>query len=107
MTVAGRLRAQVRDGIIGPLPPEYCFVSVTGRHGQGRPPFVGVLKGLGIRTGAHGTTVAHDSHNLVIAGASPSDMLLVAQHAGRAGRRVLPGERRRRCWRRSRCRWPA
>ena len=79
MTVAGRLRAQVRDGIIAQLPPEYCFVSVTGRHGQGRPPFVGVLKGLGIRSGAHGTTVAHDSHNLVIAGTSPSDMLLVAR----------------------------
>src|SRR5262249_23851051 len=79
MTVAGRLRAQVRDGIIAQLPPEYCFVSVTGGPGQGRPPFVGVLKGLGIRSGAHGTTVAHDSHNLVVAGTSPSDMLLVAR----------------------------
>lgn len=79
MTVAGRLRAQVHDGIVGPLPPEYCYVSVTGRHGQGRPPFVGVLKGLGLRSGAHGTTVAHDSHNLVIAGTRPADMLLVAR----------------------------
>jgi adenine deaminase len=77
--VAGRLTAPVRGGLIGPLPEGYCYISVTGRHGQGRPPFVGVLKGLGIRSGAHGTTVAHDSHNMVIAGVTPADMLLVAK----------------------------
>jgi adenine deaminase len=85
MTVAGRLRAPVRGGLVGPLPADYCYVSVTGRHGQGRPPFVGVLKGLGIRSGAHGTTVAHDSHNMVIAGTSPSDMLLVARALAEQG----------------------
>jgi len=36
--------------LIGPLPEGYCYISVTGRHGQGRKPFVGVLKGLGIET---------------------------------------------------------
>jgi adenine deaminase len=85
MTVAGRLRAPVRGGLVGPLPADYCYVSVTGRHGQGRPPFVGVLRGLGIRSGAHGTTVAHDSHNMVIAGTSPSDMLLVARALAEQG----------------------
>ncbi|MCC7369337.1 MAG: adenine deaminase [Chloroflexi bacterium] len=85
MTVAGRLRASVRDGVVGPLPPDYCYISVTGRHGQGRPPFVGVLKGLGLRSGAHGTTVAHDSHNLVIAGTSAADMLLVARTLAQQG----------------------
>ena len=85
MTVAGKLRVPVRDGIVGPLPDGYCHVSVTGRHGQGRPPFVGVLGGLGIRSGAHGTTVAHDSHNMVIAGVSPSDMLLVARTLAQQG----------------------
>jgi adenine deaminase len=79
MTVAGRLKAQVRGGLVETLPEGYCYVSVTGRHGQGRKPFVAALKGLGIHTGAHGTTVAHDSHNMVIAGVSPADMLLVAK----------------------------
>jgi adenine deaminase len=85
LTVAGRLLVTVRAGIVGPLPPDYCFISVTGRHGQGRPPFVGVLRGLGLRSGAHGTTVAHDSHNLVIAGTSASDMLLVARTLAEQG----------------------
>jgi adenine deaminase len=67
------------------LPPEYVFISVTGRHGQGQKPFVGVLKGLGLRTGAHGTTVAHDSHNLVIAGRNTADMLLVARTLAECG----------------------
>jgi adenine deaminase len=78
-TVQGRLRVPVREGRVTALPPEYVFISVTGRHGQRQKPFVGVLKGLGLNTGAHGTTVAHDSHNLVIAGTNPRDMLLVAR----------------------------
>lgn len=79
MTIAGKLTARVRGGLIGSLPEGYCYISVTGRHGQGRKPFVAALKGLGIHAGAHGTTVAHDSHNMVIAGISPADMLLVAK----------------------------
>jgi adenine deaminase len=78
-TVQGRLRVPVKGGRVADLPPEYVFISVTGRHGQGQKPFVGVLKGLGLRRGAHGTTVAHDSHNLVIAGKNAADMLLVAR----------------------------
>lgn len=85
MTVQGRLRVPVHKGIVGPLPDGYCYISVTGRHGQGRPPFVGVLRGLGIRSGAHGTTVAHDSHNMVIAGTSATDMLLVARTLAEQG----------------------
>jgi adenine deaminase len=85
MTVQGRLRVPVRGGLVGLLPAGYCYISVTGRHGQGRPPFVGVLKGLGLRSGAHGTTVAHDSHNLVIAGTNPADMLLVARTLAEQG----------------------
>jgi adenine deaminase len=73
------LRVAVQDSRVTALPAEYVYISVTGRHGQGQKPFVGVLKGLGLATGAHGTTVAHDSHNLVIAGTNPRDMLLVAR----------------------------
>src|SRR6202040_2795926 len=84
-TVQGRLRVPVRGGRVAALPPEYVFISVTGRHGQGQKPFVGVLKGLGLRSGAHGTTVAHDSHNLVIAGTNPADMLVVARTLAACG----------------------
>ncbi len=78
-TARGRVEAEVRNGRVEELPPDHIMLSVTGRHGQGRKPFVGVLKGAGLRRGAYGTTVAHDSHNLLIAGTSPSDMLLAAR----------------------------
>jgi adenine deaminase len=78
-TARDTVRAEARDGWVSTLPPDHAFVSVTGRHGQGRKPFVGVLKGAGLRDGAYGTTVAHDSHNLVVAGTNPSDMLLAAR----------------------------
>ncbi len=84
-TVQGRLRVPVKGGRVAELPPDYVFISVTGRHGQGQKPFVGVLKGLGLRSGAHGTTVAHDSHNLVIAGRNAADMLLVARTLAKCG----------------------
>ncbi|MDQ3699790.1 MAG: hypothetical protein M3442_02600 [Chloroflexota bacterium] len=37
------------------------------------------LRGFGLREGAHAGTVAHDSHNLVIAENDPADVLLAAQ----------------------------
>lgn len=78
-TVRGTLEVEVEDGRARFLPPGYAFVSVTGRHGQGGKPFVGVLKGAGISGGAYATTVAHDSHNLVVAGTNAPDMLLAAR----------------------------
>ena len=37
------------------------------------------MKGLGIKEGAIGTTIAHDSHNLILAGTNDRDMLFAAQ----------------------------
>ncbi|WP_188456252.1 adenine deaminase [Virgibacillus oceani] len=84
-TQKGVLEVQVTDGTIRDLPADYVFVSVTGRHGQQREPFIGVLKNSGIRSGAYATTVAHDSHNLVVAGKNANDMLLAAQQLQKSG----------------------
>ena len=85
-TVArGVAEVEVRGGVVRRLPEDHVFVAVTGRHGQDRKPFVGVMKGLGLRSGAHGSTVAHDSHNLIVAGTNPADMLLVAHTLAACG----------------------
>ncbi|WP_080874941.1 adenine deaminase [Oceanobacillus timonensis] len=73
------------NGVISSLPDDYLYVSVTGRHGQGRKPFVGILKNAGLKEGAYATTVAHDSHNLVIAGKNTKDMLLAAKQLEASG----------------------
>jgi adenine deaminase len=40
---------------------------------------LGIIKGLGLKYGAIATTIAHDSHNLIIAGTNDNDMILAAK----------------------------
>lgn len=54
-------------------------VSVIERHNASGNIGLGILKGLGIKEGAIGTTIAHDSHNLIIAGTNDTDMLFAAK----------------------------
>ncbi|WP_062108372.1 adenine deaminase [Bacillus niameyensis] len=84
-TVQSSLEVEVIDGKIQSLPSDYLFVAVIGRHGQNKKPFVGVLKNAGLNRGAYATTVAHDSHNLVVAGTNACDMLVAAQYLEKIG----------------------
>lgn len=43
----------------------------------------GIVSGLGLKQGAIASTVAHDSHNLVVAGTNDKDMLLAIEEAER------------------------
>jgi len=54
-------------------------VSVIERHNASGNIGLGILKGLGIKEGAIGTTIAHDSHNLILAGTNDNDMLFAAK----------------------------
>ncbi|MDU2065909.1 MAG: adenine deaminase [Sporomusaceae bacterium] len=51
-------------------------------HGSGNVG-VGLLQGFGLRQGAIASTVAHDSHNLIIAGTSDDDMMLALEEIQR------------------------
>lgn len=53
-------------------------IVVLERHqGSGRKGF-GFVRGFGLRKGALASTVAHDSHNLIVAGVNDSDMVVAA-----------------------------
>lgn len=68
--------AQVRDGLTdGTLRK---LVVVERHHASGHLG-VGLLRGYGLTRGAVGTTVAHDSHNLILVGDNDSDLLLAAR----------------------------
>lgn len=54
-------------------------VSVVERHKASGNIGLGILKGLGIKAGAIGTTIAHDSHNLILAGTNDRDMVFAAK----------------------------
>lgn len=58
-------------------------VAVIQRHdGSGRMA-VGALAGFGLKRGAVATTIAHDAHNLIVAGCSDADMLCAVQELQR------------------------
>ena len=64
-----------------------CFIPSEGmvklavieRHHATGSMAVGILEGLGIKHGAVASTVAHDSHNLVVAGDNDEDMLMAIE----------------------------
>jgi adenine deaminase len=68
-----------------PLPDDLVLLSVVPRHGQPHPPSVALLRGLGLRRGAIATTVAHDSHNLIVAGKTPEEMLRAVRWVAEVG----------------------
>jgi adenine deaminase len=68
----------VRDGVVD-VPPGHLVQVTVHRHGRVEPtPHAALLAGWGDWTGAIATTVAHDTHNLVVFGRDPDDMALAA-----------------------------
>jgi len=73
---------EVRNGIIYPSPDQDILaICVIERHGKKVRRYAigkGFVKGFGLKEGAFGTSVAHDSHNVVIVGTNFEDMALCA-----------------------------
>lgn len=84
-TVQGEVTVDIDNGIIVNLPESYAFVTVINRHGKRTKPFVGIVKNTGLKEGAYATTLAHDSHNLVIVGKNTKDMLAAARQLESCG----------------------
>lgn len=82
-----QMTATVKDGQLDltSLGPDICTIAIVPRHGQSHPPVVALLKGLGLRQATLASTIAHDSHNILITGHRPEDMLLAAQELEQCG----------------------
>lgn len=71
--------ALVRDGEIMADPSrDLLKLAVIERHHASGHVGLGLVKGFGLRKGALASSVAHDAHNLVIAGVHDSDILKAA-----------------------------
>jgi adenine deaminase len=57
-------------------------IAVVHRYGLGRVG-VGLLHGLGLKSGAMASSVAHDAHNIVVVGANDEDMALAVREIER------------------------
>lgn len=56
-----------------------CKIAVIERHHATGNVGVGLISGYGVRGGAVATTVAHDSHNLIVVGDNDADMFAAVQ----------------------------
>jgi adenine deaminase len=74
-TLAGEARVTIEDGswVYNP-DQDIAKLAVIERHKGTGNVGVALLGGLGMQYGAMATTVGHDSHNLIVAGVSDSDM---------------------------------
>jgi adenine deaminase len=64
-------------------------LAVIERHGGRGGIGLGLVRGLGLREGAIASTVAHDAHNVVVAGMNDVDMLFAARRLGETGGGVV------------------
>lgn len=70
------------------------LIAVLERHHATGNVGLGLLRGYGLKNGAAATTVAHDSHNLIVIGTSPKAMAIAAKELVRVqgGYTLVEGE---------------
>ena len=67
---SGYFQASIKD--------DQLKLAVVERHHMRNQIGLGIVKGLGLKSGAIATTIAHDSHNLIMAGTTDDDMVIAA-----------------------------
>ncbi len=60
-------------------------VAVIERHKGSGEVGLGIINGLKIKEGAIATSVAHDSHNIIVTGTNDNDMILAVNELKRIG----------------------
>ncbi len=69
--------------------PDLCKIAVVERHRATGRMGIGLLSGYGLRGGAVAASIAHDSHNIVVAGDNDADLLLAVRELIRMGGGVI------------------
>lgn len=80
------LRPLKKDGKLLSEPAQDILkMAVIERHHGTGSHAIGFIKGFGLRSGAIASSVAHDSHNIIVVGVSDEDMLLAAHEISNMG----------------------
>lgn len=86
VTETDLVEPRVVNGLVCADPDaDVAKLAVFERHLGSGAVGLGLVRGLGLRRGALAGTVAHDSHNLIAAGASDGDMLLAVRTLAECG----------------------
>ncbi|HNS52490.1 MAG TPA: adenine deaminase [Anaerolineae bacterium] len=81
-----RIQPSARDGLVVADPErDILKMAVVERHQGTGNVGLGLVKGVGLRRGAIASSVAHDSHNLIVIGASDADMRAAIAAVARMG----------------------
>nr|WP_242699784.1 adenine deaminase [Enterococcus sp. DIV1271a] len=73
-------QVQVEDGAFTPsIADDQLKIAVIERHHRTGNIGLGIVKGFQLKSGALATTVAHDSHNIVVVGTNDEDMRYAAE----------------------------
>jgi adenine deaminase len=80
------IEVPVVDGEV-PSAPELDVVKAASIERHGGPGTIGLgfITGLGLTRGAVGSTVAHDNHNVLVAGTNDADMIFAVEKLAEAG----------------------
>ncbi|MDR1045614.1 MAG: adenine deaminase [Candidatus Adiutrix sp.] len=79
------VKRNARGDFEAALNPGLNKLAVIERHRASGETGLGVLSGYGLKNGAIAASVAHDSHNLIVAGDNDPDMLLAAREVEKIG----------------------
>ena len=79
-----KLEPKVRDGFVVPdIERDILKLVVVERHKASGNIGLGLVKGFGLRKGALGSSIAHDSHNIVVAGTDDHDIFAAVKEISR------------------------
>lgn len=71
--------------VVSDIKRDILKVAVIERHHASQKVSLGLVKGIGLKKGALGSSVAHDSHNIIIIGTNDKDMLNVGAAIAKMG----------------------
>ena len=73
--------ARIEDGcVVSDVDRDILKIAVVERHRGTGNVGIGFVKGLGLKKGAIASSVAHDSHNIVVVGTNDEDMEVAVRH---------------------------
>lgn len=74
-----------KDEFVSSTKDDLLKVAVIERHKGSGQIGLGIINGLQIKEGAIATSIAHDSHNIIVTGSNDNDMLLAVNELERIG----------------------
>jgi adenine deaminase len=74
----------LKDGLLDLSRTDLYYVAIVNRHGSGDFA-LGLVRGFGLNTGAVGSTVAHDCHNLSLVYRDPEEAIAIAEVLQKCG----------------------